>query len=99
MEESRMCIACSYGLQGPFEPQITLTQAPSAEDPERTPLAAVALAWICPGCGLAHWYVDDDSLTEISAKASSDEALAAQPDASYERRMQMLRMLRRVRRM
>jgi hypothetical protein len=99
MEESRLCIACGYELQGPFEPQINLTQAPSAEDAEGTPLTVVARAWICPGCGLAHWYADDESLAEISAVVSSDEALSAQPDASYERRMQMLRMLRRVRRM
>jgi hypothetical protein len=99
MEESRLCIACGCKLQGPFEPQITTTQAPSAEDPDGMPLTVVAQAWICPGCGLVHWYADDESLAELLAVASSDEALSAQPDASYERRMQMLRMLRRVRRM
>jgi hypothetical protein len=54
---------------------------------------------ICPGCGLVHWYVDDEDIVQILAAASGDRVLPIQPDTSYERRAQMLRLLRRVRRM
>lgn len=99
MEEPRLCIACGAGLAGPFEPKLTLTRDPATEESPEKPLTVVTHAWICPGCGLAQWYADDESLAGILAAASDDDLLSAQPDLSYERRTQMLRMLRRVRRM
>jgi uncharacterized protein with PIN domain len=98
MEEQRLCIACGAELAGPFQPQITLSGVLPAEEAEEAP-KVVAHAWICPGCGLVHWYAEEEYLELLLVVASSDEALSPKPDASYERRTQMLHMLRRVRRM
>jgi hypothetical protein len=99
MEESRLCIACGAQLAGPFQPKTTLTQHPPTVEMEADSLTAEAHAWICLGCGLVHWYADDESIAQILAAGADDGALPTQPDTSYERRAQMLRMLRRVRRM
>ncbi len=99
MEEERLCIACEANLVGPFQPKMTLNMALSAEESDQATLTMTARPWICPGCGLVHWYVGDRDLDRALALATADEALDAQPADSYERRTQMLRMLRRVRRM
>ncbi len=96
-DEPRTCIACGAGLGGPFRPRITLTHA-AAEGGQKE-VTVTARAWICPGCGLVHWYADDESLDRVLDLVTGDEPLAARPDISYERRTQMLQMLRRVRRM
>jgi hypothetical protein len=98
MEEERLCVACGAELTGPFQPKITLSGVLSAEEAEET-LKVSARAWICPGCGLVHWYAEDKYLDLLLAATASDETLAPRPDTSYERRTQMLHMLRRVRRM
>ena len=54
---------------------------------------------VCPGCGLAHWYAQEQDPEELEGVAGTEEDLAPKPGSSYERRMQVLRMLRRVRRM
>jgi hypothetical protein len=99
MEETRMCTACETELVGPFRPKIALTKELPAGESDHETLTVEAFSWICPGCGLVHWYADEQNLDQVLAVASSDEAPAASPGTSYERRMQMLRMLRRVRRM
>jgi hypothetical protein len=99
MDERRLCVACGAGLVGPFQPEISLDLAPLDEEPQEDPLKVRARVWFCAGCGLAHWYADDECLAEISDPSWGDQALSAQPDSSYERRTKMLRMLRRVRRM
>lgn len=100
MDEPRLCIDCRADLVGPFRPRITLTRAPADPEGDQEPLTVAAQAWICPACGLLHWVAEDealDRLLALSAEGAEDEV--ATPDASYERRAQMLRMLRRVRRM
>lgn len=99
MEESRVCIACGAELVGPLESRMTLTEALSEEESGQNPLAVEVGAWICSSCGLVHWYGEEEALAEMLAVAQGDEALAARPDSSYKRRVQMLRMLRQVRRM
>jgi hypothetical protein len=114
MEEERLCIACGAALAGPFQPEITLSEAVagkvtgtlSAEETEAGKVTGTlevqkvsAHAWICPGCGLVHWYVADEDLDLLLAVALSEETLAPTPGTSYERRTQMVQMLRRVRRM
>jgi hypothetical protein len=98
MEESRPCSACGAYLLGPFQPKIALTQMPSAEEPEGEKVTVAARAWICPGCGLVHWYAEDEDLAKLPMVDLADET-SPKPGTSYERRSQMLRMLRRVRRM
>ncbi len=97
MDEPRTCIACGADLAGPFRPEITLTCTPEERKEEKVTVAA--RAWICPGCGLVHWYADGESLDKILDLVVSEEALNARPDISYERRTQVLQMLRHVRRM
>lgn len=99
MEQIRECIACGVDLTGPFKPRITLTKALSEEESDGETLTVVANSWICPGCGLLHWYAEDEDLDRVLEVASAAGALDASPDAQYQRRAQMLRMLRRVRRM
>lgn len=97
MEEERLCIACGADLVGPFQPRITLTRpAPPAGPGPETRIAASS--WICPGCGLLHWYAPNEDLEKLLALLPGVDATAT-PGASYERRSQVLRMLRRVRRM
>ena len=99
MENERICIACSANLAGPLQPKISLAQVPPAEESEQKTSKVKAHAWLCLECGLVHWYAVDEDLVKLAAVADADEAVAAKPGMSYERRAQMLRMLRRVRRM
>jgi hypothetical protein len=98
MDDSRPCNACGTSLAGPFQPKIVLTQEPLAEEPQGEKVHVAAHAWICPGCGLVHWYAQDEDLNKLPMPESAEEA-GPKPGTSYERRAQMLRMLRRVRRM
>ena len=94
-EEQRNCIACDVALVGPFQPKIALTLP--AEEPGQEAPKVSAYSWICPDCGLVHWYAE--GVTGLPAPIPADEAEAPRPDSSYQRRTQMLRMLRRVKRM
>ena len=98
MEEERQCTACDTALVGPFEPELSLIM-PAPEDEPEQEVTAVIRAWICPGCGLAHWYPQEQDLEQLASIAGPTEEPAPKPGTSYERRMQVLRMLRRVRRM
>jgi len=86
-------------MAGPFRPRITLTQAPAAEQPEQEAAQVSARSWVCPGCGLVHWYAEEADLDRILDLALADEEGLLQPGQGYERRAQVLRMLQRVRRM
>ena len=97
MDDERLCIACGAGLAGPFQPKITLNRRTEKEEPE--PTRILAHAWICVGCGLVHWYTGDEDLAKLPDADVTIEPLEAKPGQGYERRSQMLRMLRRVRRM
>ena len=99
MEERRQCTACNSMLVGPFEPVMTLSQAPPNEESDEDGLELGAESWVCVGCGLVHWFVEGEGLKQLRGSAVTDEVRAPQPDSSYERRTQVLRMLRRVRRM
>jgi hypothetical protein len=68
------------------------------QEPEQE-VKVMARAWFCPGCGLAHWYAQEQDLEKLERVAVAEEELAPKPGSSYERRMQVLRMLKRVRRM
>jgi hypothetical protein len=100
MDESRRCLACGLNLVGPFQPEIafTLPQPAGSEEAQESDPEVVARAWICPGCGLLQWYAKDEYLAPLLDAAEAGESVAGMPDTSYERRTQMLRMLRRVRR-
>ena len=89
MPETKRCTACGAALIGPFRPAIHLTLSAGAEE-----YRATARARICSQCGLVHWYAEGSS-----GSTERDSEQAPQPDASYQRRAQMLRMLRRVKRM
>lgn len=97
MDGERWCVACRADLAGPFEPHLTLSQGVEEEGSEE--LTISAQAWICPGCGLVHWYAGDDDLARLPELLVEGEAMTVSPAPSYERRSQMVRMLRRVRRM
>jgi uncharacterized protein with PIN domain len=99
MEEERRCIACGAEVIGPFQPKISVTKAVSAEGSDQEELAVAVRSWICPGCGLVQWYAEDEDLDKLLEMALAGQEFAAKPGSSYERRSQMLRMLRRVRRM
>ena len=99
MDEERRCIACGAGVIGPFQPKISLTKAVSVEGSEPEKLSVTASSWICPGCGLVQWVAEDEDLEMLLEMALAEQEFAAKPGSSYERRSQMLRMLRRVRRM
>ena len=94
MGEKWHCSTCDTTLVGPFEPELSLTKQEQEQE-----VTVLARAWICPGCGLAHWYAQGPDLEQLENIASVAEELTPKPGASYERRMQVLRMLRRVRRM
>lgn len=98
MEEERQCTACGIALAGPFEPGLNLTNTLPGQEPEQE-VTVMTRAWVCPGCGLAHWYALEQDLEKLESIAGAEEDLVPKPGASYERRMQVLRMLRRVRRM
>jgi hypothetical protein len=97
MDTERQCTACGAALAGPFLPRIGLNLPPAEGSEEK--LAVAARSWICIGCGLVHWYAEEEDLDKLMDAALGDDALDARPGTSYERRTQMLRMLRRVRRM
>lgn len=99
MEEERRCIACGAEVLGPFQPKISVTKTVSAEGSDQEKLSVTARSWICPGCGLVQWYAEDEDLDRLLEVALAEQEVAATPGTSYERRSQMLRMLRRVRRM
>ncbi|MEJ2209024.1 MAG: hypothetical protein P8129_08315 [Anaerolineae bacterium] len=101
MDEDRLCTACRATLAGPFQPRINLIHAVGEGKAEE--LKVSARAWICPGCGLVHWYAPDEDLDRLLDALPQEEMVGEgetlKPASSYERRSQMLRMLRRVRRM
>ena len=99
MEVQQRCSACGAILVGAFQPQITLTETASGEGAEQEPLEVRARARVCVGCGLVHWYVAGEALEQLQGVSGYDEQEPPRPGASYERRTQVLRMLRRVRRM
>jgi hypothetical protein len=99
MEEERQCIACGAEVIGPFQPRISLTKIISAEELDQEKLSVTARSWICPGCGLVQWYAKDEDLEKLLEMTLAGQEFSAKPGSSYERRSQMLRMLRRVRRM
>jgi hypothetical protein len=86
---------------GAFGPRITLTMVMpvESEDQGAEELKVAARSWICPGCGLVHWYAEEDHLGPLLNAAAKAELLTGEPGQSYERRAHMLRMLRRVRRL
>jgi hypothetical protein len=98
VEEERKCSACDMAMVGPFEPELSLIM-PAPEDEPEQEATAVVCAWICPSCGLAQWYAQEQDLEQLASIAGPEEELEPTPGTSYERRMQVLRMLRRVRRM
>jgi hypothetical protein len=98
MDDVRPCSACGTYLVGPFDPRIALTQGTSPDEPERDDVAVAARAWICPACGLVYWYVEDQDLGKLPMAEPAREA-GQKADTSYERRSEMMRMLRRLRRM
>ena len=97
-EAERQCSACDTALVGPFEPELSLIMPALQDEPEQD-ITAVIRAWLCPSCGLAHWYVPGPELEQLASVAGPEEEVELKPGTSYERRMQVLRMLRRVRRM
>ena len=99
MEEQQQCSACGATLAGPFEPKMTLIQPSPFEELEEEALELVAGSWVCVGCGLVHWYAEGEGLRQLRGAAAYDDPKPPKPDTSYERRAQVLRMLRRVRRM
>ena len=102
MEGARTCASCGAALHGPFEPELSLSATAPEQEPEQEPEQDVAItvrAWVCPHCGLAHWYAQERDLDTLGTLAGSEEDLSPKPASSYERRMQVLHMLRRVRRM
>ncbi len=98
MEEKRQCSACDTVMVGPFEPELSLIMPAPEEEPEQE-ATVVIRAWICPACGLAQWYAQEQDREQLASIAGPEEELAPKPGTSYERRMQVLRMLKRVRRM
>ena len=94
MDEGRHCTVCGAPLVGPMAPRITLTWTLSDEQSKID-----ARAWVCAACGLVHWYGEEGSVARLQAAVGEVEEYEAEPGASYERRVQVLRMLRRVRRM
>jgi hypothetical protein len=98
MDEPRPCSACDAYLTGPFQPRITLTQVPPPQETEGEKVTVAARAWICPACGLVHWYAEDQDLGRVPVVEPEAET-ELKSGTSYERRSQMMRMLRRVRRM
>lgn len=95
-ESSRACIACQVGLVGPYGPSTRLTEAlPEASQGAMT---VTVEAWICPACGLVHWYADETAQPS-AAEALPEEVPVQKPESGYRRRAQMGHMLRRVRRM
>ncbi len=100
MDEPRTCPLCGITLVGPFQPAVPLKRMPEgAQETGRPAQHVSAQGWVCPGCGLLSWYVAADKLDVLRADLPEDQYLVARPGLPYERRTQMLRLLRRVRRM
>ena len=95
MDDERQCTVCGVGLVGPMAPRITLSYAP----PDQEVMDIEAEAWLCPACGLVYWHGQEESLARLQDSTTVVGEHEAVPGASYERRTQVLRMLRRVRRM
>jgi hypothetical protein len=98
MDDARSCNACGASLVGPFDPEVALTLQSSPDEPERDGEPVTVRAWICPACGLAAWYAEEREIDELP-EAELDQQMRAKPDSDYERRNQMMHMLRRLRRM
>ena len=98
MEEERLCTACGAELAGPFQPRITLTHAAPGQEPGQE-VKIAAHSWICPGCSLVHWYAAEEDMEKLLELVPASDIEMPRPGLSYERRTQVLRMLRRVRRM
>ena len=98
MGDSRRCTACGAGLVGPCEPAVPVSYVPPVGDEEQKPLKMTVRSWICPGCGVVHWYAGDQDLVKLQ-QVESDEGLEGiELGSGYERRAQVQRMLRKVRR-
>jgi hypothetical protein len=100
MAEGRLCLACGSDLAGPFLPQIDLAQPSPAEEAGggAGQVQITAHSWVCLECGLVHWYAEEQE-PEAEETADTPAAVAPRPGSSYERRSEILRMLRRVKRM
>jgi len=98
MAEGRLCLACGADLAGPFLPQIDLAHPSPAEGAGDGQVQVTAHAWACPECGLVHWYAEEQE-PEAEETAEPAEAVAPRPGSSYERRSEIVRLLRRVKRM
>jgi hypothetical protein len=95
MGGEKQCTVCGAGLAGPMSPRITLNYTPPGEEATKVE----ARAWVCVACGLVHWYGEEEGLARLQESAGQGGEYQAVPGTSYERRTQVLRMLRRVRRM
>jgi uncharacterized protein with PIN domain len=98
--EERVCLYCETNLAGPFQPKISLTGTIPPEEPGGEPqdLKIAAHSWLCPGCGLVYWYAEGPELDVLLERVMEDSDIP-KPGTSYEQRAQVLRMLRRVKRM
>lgn len=94
MDQERRCTACGASLVGPMGPQIMLISALSDEEAQLE-----AWMWMCAACGLVHWYGDEEDLPALRDVVGEAGEHHAVPGTNYERRAQVSRMLRRVRRM
>jgi len=97
MAERRRCLACGVNLAGPYLPQIDLVQ-PLAGGPDGSEVQVAAHSWVCPECGLVHWYAVEPG-PEPEEQADAPDEVVGRPGPSYERRSEIVRMLRRVKRM
>ena len=99
MEETRRCSACGIDLVGPFRPKIELTRDSAQLGEGQETIQVAAYGWFCPTCGLLHWYADSEALGRLlNAVPMSEPQLEVSPDANYERRKQMLRLMQHIRR-
>jgi hypothetical protein len=93
-DEPRSCLICGADLVGPLQPEIALKATLPAG-----PAPLAAQAWLCPACGLVSWYARAEGLGQLLDALPGEKTIEAQPGLSYERRTQMLKLLRRLRRM
>ena len=78
---------------------VTLTRAHSNEGADEEALELLTGSWVCVGCGLVHRFAEGEGLKQLQGAVPGKDLKPPQPASSYERRAQVLRMLRRVRRM
>lgn len=97
MGDSRLCTACGATLVGPCEPAVPVSYVPPAQE-ENGAVKLTVRCWICPGCGLAHWYAGEQDLARLQQVEEVEGLEGIQSGSGYERRAQMQRMLRKVRR-